>query len=170
MKSSLILLTAFALFMFASCRKTDLQQPNPIENNNNNADMSAWKTVNSWSASNAGRNDAYTGVISDNSITSEIADNGLVLVYTNDGNAVRQLPYSEQSEGKTYSWYYQVSEGRITVSVDANGDVSNLKLQQGFTYLKLSANQLEELESKGLSAAELFQISYDKALTGFDSK
>lgn len=175
MKSIKIFPVVIGLFFAVSCKKIDLQQALPAEtiptttlmDNPAASGMTDWKTINTWSA---GDINTITGEISDMAITKDISENGIILVYTKEGNAVHQLPYSTQSAGNAYSWYYQVSEGKIIISLEANGDVANLRKQQGFTYLILSANQLEDLESKGLSAAELFQIPYEKAVAGFDSK
>ncbi len=171
----LIIFPIVCLLFASSCKKMDLQQPPVPEATENGliidnpptSGLADWKTVNTWSAGNL---NTITGEIGDLAITKDISENGIVLVYTKDGNTVHQLPYSEKSAGKSYSWYYQVADGKITISLEGSDEITNSKKQQSFTYLILSADQLENLESKGLSNGELFQLPYDRAVAGFDNR
>ena len=61
-----------------------------------------------------------------------------------------------------YSWYYQVSEGMITISAAISGTEKD-PCSQGFTWFTLSPEKLKDLETKGLSKTELMQMDYAQA-------
>lgn len=151
----------FAGVAFTACKKTDVQQNVPTQTSAATP-SSEWKTVSSWSSEKEEQYTVYNSTIEDNSITSAIASDGLVLAYKKSNGVAQVLPFEEKINGGSYFWYYQVSEGSITISADAYGSAKQPSIE-GIRYFVLSADKLNELEGKGYSKARLMKLSYENA-------
>lgn len=145
------LLSLISLLAFASCKKDHLEEvpsPQSAETPAVATQVSTWKAVENWT----GSNNSFSASLSDESISSDVAQNGLVLLYAKD-NTIQLLP---GKVGKTY-FYYQVQEGSI--QINANSDV-NKALQ--FSYVVFSKDELSSLEQKGVSRSQLMNMSYEQ--------
>jgi hypothetical protein len=101
----------------------------------------------------------YSSTIEDAAITSDVASNGLVLVYKKGSAENMALP---SEEGKSFFWYYQVSEGSLQIHADAYGSRqpgTDVSVQ----YFVLTADKLAQLDSDGYSKAELMKLTYENA-------
>lgn len=122
------------------------------------ATVSAWQPVSEWSAVQEGK--AHSGSISNAAITTGVADNGLVLVFAQKGNSTQSLPYTD---GDVY-WNYQVEEGKVVINAAGTKDGMTIDRQQAFQYVVLSKEQLDVLETKGITKNELINLSYSQAM------
>lgn len=155
-----------AVLFATSCRKNDVQAPAETKTTETAAvQASEWKTASKWSSESEGQYTVYSTAVTDANLTSAIAGKGLVLVYRKTGNDVAALPLEEKANGGSYFWYYQVSEGNVTLLADAYGSVAAPGAAQSFKYFIVSAEKLSELEGKGYSRAELMRLSYENAAT-----
>lgn len=110
-----------------------------------------------------GNSKTFQRVINDSVISASIATNGLVLVYAKNGFTIEALPYQQKEGGNIYSWYYQVSEGTITILFNLSAAGKNINKQQDIRYFILSPDQLIDLKSRGFSNELLMQMSYEQA-------
>lgn len=170
MKDMKFLALALGLLVFASCKKNDMT---PVQGetetpavaaapNGTTARLSAWQSVNTWSADQA--KGTAAGVIKDAAITADIANHGLVLVFTKKGNIEQSLPYMQAGD---IFWSYQVEEGTIIITADGAAGKTANNTDQQFQYVVISKEQLDALESKGQSRNSLVNLSYQTAISLF---
>ena len=119
-----------------------------------------WKTITSWTSNKAEKFTTYAASTSDSSITDAVTSKGLVLAFVKNGDKISALPFQEKGANDAY-WYYQVSTGTITFSLDSYKGSQNLDAA-GFKYFSFSPEQLKDLESKGYSKIKLMQLSYEE--------
>ena len=108
--------------LFTACRKTDLPvnevpEPQPLV-----AEVKAtgtWKSVSSWSSNASGNTTSFSSRIEDTRLSTEVVNNGLVLVFMKKGENVVSLPFTE--EGTKLNWHYQVSNNVLQINGDASG-------------------------------------------------
>lgn len=159
-KHKLSILALAAVMLVTSCRKIDVtpenSMPAPTVTVPNAAASSAWRTAGSWGTSNEGKSQRAT--FQDSVISSNVIENGMVLVYKKSGNDIKALPLQE---GGAY-WYYQASKGDLTISVDAAEKTSNTN-GTSFRYFVISEQKLAELEAAGKSRFELMDLSFADA-------
>ena len=160
-KNKLTILTLSAAVFFASCRKNDLQHQENQNVPEPTAATKAWTPANSWNTAKLDKFTVYSGAIADKSISSDVADKGLVLVFKKNGDSVQSLPYEEKGANDAY-WYYQVSNGEIAINCDNYGAEQKLN-DNTFQYFVISAEQLTALEAKGYSSFKLLQLSFEEA-------
>jgi hypothetical protein len=160
-KNKLAILTFSAAIIFASCRKNDLQHQETPNVPEAVAVTKAWTSDIAWSTSKQEKFTVYSGTINDQSITGEVADKGLVLVFKKNGTTVQSLPFEEKGTNDAY-WYYQVAKGQVAISCDNYGAEQKVA-DNAFQYFVVSAEQLTVLEAKGYSSFKLLQLSYDEA-------
>jgi hypothetical protein len=164
-----ITIVALGIFMLAaaSCTKDELRSEQeytePVVETTAAAapavTVSEWQTVREWSA--AQENKTQSGSISNSTITSDIVDNGLVLVFAKRGDITQSLPYTD---GGDIYWNYQVEEGKVLINASATADVVRIDRQQAFQYIVLSKDQLDAFETKGVSKNDLINFSYKQAV------
>lgn len=148
------------LLLIASCKKEDVRQT--TSNDVSSATVSKtsqWNTLSNWSNSSTENVTTYFSKMTDSTVTSDVVNAGLVLVYKKSGSEIQALPFQEK-DSKTY-WYYQVSKGSIRINSD-NNDGQTLSAQ-AFSYIVFSPQQLSKLEASGKSKFDLLQLSYDQA-------
>jgi len=153
----LILGLGLALFA-ASCKKQDLEakQEDAV------VTQTEWTNANNWTSSKEESYTSYSTIIQDKSITADVVENGLVLVYMRNGRTLSALPH-QQKEGANAFWYYQVSENTITLSADvftANMQPDN---KQYFSYFIVSSEKIKALGEKGHTMSELMTLSFENA-------
>lgn len=154
------------LLLITSCKKNDAlnQAVAPAPSAASTAvKTSEWKSISNWTSTVGEKFTVYTTKIEDSTLTQAVANSGLVLVFTKNGNVIKALPFQEKENSDTY-WYYQVSKGVIILSCD-NYSGSKSFNTAGFKYFVFSAEQLKNLETKGHSKIELMQLSYDNVAT-----
>ena len=150
--------------LFTACRKTDLPANEVTEPPTLAAEIKPkdnWKSVSSWSSNASGNATSFSSRIEDAGLSSEVVNNGLVLVYMKkDGNIV-SLPFTE--EGTKLNWHYQVSDKVLQINGDAAGttEVSNEQI----SYFIISPEKIKALESEGTSKIDLMSFTYEKAAT-----
>lgn len=172
------LLGIAVMLLIASCKKDDVTDSSLQNENNSNPvsvaasidSASGWMTLNNWDTINQQKFDLYYATIKDDKVTSSAADNGLVLVYmkNNNGSVVR-LPFEEKANGHNYYWYYQVSEGNILISCDADNAAQTPNEASGFKSVVLSADELKQLEAKDYTKGKLMTMSYNQVKDIIDS-
>jgi len=169
MKNRHLPLLGLGLAIFAiSCKKADVQNDNAASKDQsglaaNNAVVSNWKTVDSWQTIAGKNSTTYQSKIEDAAITADVASNGLVLVYANNGKTIESLPFEQKMGALTYSWYYEVSEGMVNVSSAVRGS-GGAAVNQSVRYFVLTPQQLDDMQAKGISRSDLMDMSYQQVV------
>src|SRR6476659_4274989 len=94
------------MLLIASCKKEDVRQTNATANASGASSKTQWSSISAWGNSTTENVSTYFSKLTDSSITGEVVNNGLVLVYKKTGSDIQLLPFQER-DGNTY-WYYQV--------------------------------------------------------------
>jgi hypothetical protein len=118
-----------------------------------------WRSFTNWTSSKGEKFTTYSSKVADSTITSAVANSGLVLTFSKNGNNIQALPFQEKGTNDSY-WYYQVSKGALTLSCDNYSGTASLNTA-GFKYFIFSTEQLKELEAKGYSKIKLMQLAYE---------
>src|SRR5215213_5565606 len=149
-------------FVIFSCKKEDIQKPDAKDQATASVSVSKtaiWNSLGNWASSTTENGTTYFSKIIDSTITSEVVESGLILVYKKSGNSIQALPFQEK-DSKIY-WYYQVSKGQVRINSDSNAGL-NLN-QESFSYFIATPQQLSSLEASGKSKFDLMQFSYEQA-------
>lgn len=162
-KHNLIVLGFGMALLSTACRKADVQQSKTEEASSVSNTAANWISLSNWSKQSEENYAVYSHPIEDKTITSAIAEDGMVLAFKKQGNTITALPVEEKNGDNSYFWYYQVSEGSVVINADAYGTTVMPVTAQTFTYYVISADQLKELEQKGYSKAELMRLNYETA-------
>lgn len=148
------------LLLLVSCKKEDVRKTDL------KTDVSAttpktqqWNTLTGWENVKTENVSTYFSKLADSSITADVVNAGLVLVFKKSGDNIQSLPFQEGNT-KTF-WYYQVSKGSVRINSD-NSTGQNLSSQL-FSYFIITPEKLSTLESSGQSTLDLLQLSYDQA-------
>lgn len=132
----------------------------------NNADTVGWQKAGDWkTAEQDGFSVRYIDV-EDESITSDVADNGLVLLYKKSGSSIHALPFDEATkndEGGSSYWYHQVSEGNILIAQDVTEETAKVSPESSFRYFIITPEKLRSLEADGYNAEALINLDYAAA-------
>ena len=160
MNKQKFLTLGLAVVLFAaSCKKQDVEiqeAPTPAP------DATEWKTAASWTSSREANYTSFTTSLQDRSITADVIENGIVLVYAKYGNEVFSLPH--QSKGSVNaSWHYQVVENTISIDVDVYSENAEIDNKQHFNYFILTSDKIKSLEGNGHSISELMILNYENA-------
>jgi len=147
------------MLLIASCKKEDVRQTTTDSVSSGTASKAQWNSLSSWQNSKTENVTTYFSRLTDSSITNDVVNAGIVLVYKKTGNDIQSLPFQEK-DGKTY-WYYQVAKGSIRINSD-NNEGQNFATQT-FSYLVVTPEQLSKLEASGKTKLDLLQLSYDQA-------
>ena len=148
-----------ALFA-ASCKKQDMQAEK--ETATETVQTTEWKQAAEWKSSREEKYTSYSTSMQDKSITADIVENGLVLVFAKYGNEVFSLPH--QSKGTVDAfWHYQVSENSIAIDVDVYSENATIDNKQTFSYFILPADKIKSLEESGHTMSELMTLTYESA-------
>ena len=158
-KHKLSILALSAVMLVTSCRKIDVTPenalPTPTVTAPAIAASSAWKNA-GWGTTADGKGQKAT--FQDSLISSNVIENGMVLVYKKSGNDIKALPLQEDGA----YWYYQASTGDLTISVDA-ADKASTTNGTSFRYFVISEQKLADLEAAGTSRFKLMDLSFADA-------
>jgi hypothetical protein len=155
----LILGMTLALFA-ASCKKQDTEGNK--ETATEAVQAAEWRSAAEWSSSKEEKYTSYSTSMQDKSITADVVENGMVLVYAKYGNEVFSLPH--QSKGAVDAfWHYQVSENTIAIDADVYSENATMDNKQTFSYFILSADKIKSLEEQGHTISELMTLNYENA-------
>jgi len=166
MKSITILALGIGVLTLVSCRKEAVQpsaettEQSAAQNQSKTVSVSAWQPIGNWSRNSGEQGGASSGTINDGAISSEVAGEGLILVFMKQGNTTQSLPYLQ---GDIY-WNYQVEAGSIVVNATSASSKGSISQDQPFQYIILTKEKLEELEGQGQSKSGLMDLSYDQAI------
>lgn len=167
-KHKLSILGFALLVLMASCKKMDTPfQPAQAATTTAAATAApqastTWAAIGSWNATKAEKYTTYNSTIQDKGITADVIKSGLVLVYKKDGEAVHSLPYEQKGSADQY-WYYQTSEGAITINVDAYGTAQTISNDATIRYFIVSEQQIKDFVATGKTKLDLLNLSYDAA-------
>ena len=160
MNKQKFLTLGLAVVLFAaSCKKQDVEiqeAPTPA------AEATEWKTAASWTSSREANYTSFTTSLQDRSITADVIENGIVLVYAKYGNEVFSLPHQSKGSVNT-SWHYQVVENTISIDVDVYSENAEIDNKQHFNYFILTSDKIKSLEGNGHSISELMTLNYENA-------
>ncbi|HEX2606961.1 MAG TPA: hypothetical protein VHK91_06260 [Flavisolibacter sp.] len=146
-------LSLVALLAFASCKKEAADQLAEVPEVTAPATGASWASSSNWTNDNT----LFSTTLTDSKLSSEILSKGLVVLYVKNGASVHSLPATFDNT----SWYYQLSNGTITIMAQAK-DQSFNKDQQ-FSYLIFSADELATLESKNISKEAVMNMDFAQA-------
>ena len=158
-KQKLSILGLSLMILVASCRKTDVEAPVSADTTQTTVN---WKSVSSWQSGTEDNVTTYNGRIQDSSITADVVENGLVLVYLKSANTISGLPVQLKGTNEI-SWNYQVSENLIQVNADVN--TGSFSQDVSFRYFVLDQQKLNALETQGKTRDGLMTLTYENAAT-----
>jgi len=165
-KHKLPVLGLSLILLITSCKKNDVQHENTLGNAPvaaaavaATAKASDWKMLSSWSSAKGDKFTTYSTKVSDSSITNSVTSRGLVLAFVKNGSTINALPFQQKGSNDSY-YYYQVSDGSITLSCDNYSGTANLS-SEAFKYFVFSPEKLKDLESQGYTKIKLMQLAYE---------
>lgn len=142
----ILFLSTILIAALTSCKKEDskndsAQSPAAI------GTVSNWKSV-EWASADS----SYEATISDDKISSDVVNNGLVLAYAKSSDNRELLP---AQIGKGY-FYYQVENGSLQIHTKSSVPANNL----AFSYILFSKDELASLAQKGVTTLQLMKMDY----------
>jgi len=161
-------LSVMLLFVFAvGCRKNDfyseMEQPAVTEVAAAKATAQDWQTTAKWNVANQEDFSVFYTSLKDENLTADVIDNGLVLVFKKNGNAVSALPVEEGAKSASKYWYHQVTEGNILISVDTYGSKAAPDAASSFKYFIITPKKLSDLQAKGQTIDKLMNLTLEQA-------
>jgi len=168
------------VLLVASCKKDDFKETSATDAAtsgalaSNEADTVGWKTASQWTKADQGAFSIHYFTIQDSTITSDIADNGLVLVYKKSGTSVNALPFEEtasssqgtSAENKNANyWYHQVTAGNLLISCDVYKAATTSETANSFRYFIITPEKLQTLATSGYTIDKLMSLGYADAAT-----
>lgn len=154
----------------ASCSKKDVysdsaNQDSSIQSSSVAvpADTTSWHSAAQWETAKQDNHSVSYFNIADAKITSEVASEGLVLVYKKKGGTTVAIPYEEKNGNESTYWYHQVTEGNLLILSDSNGKTSQPSADNSFKYIVITPDQLKSLETQGHSKSNLMDMTYEQA-------
>ena len=164
------------VLLVASCKKDDFKEESDTTTSAavNSADSLSWQSATQWEKADQGTFSVHYFTIADSSITADVADNGLVLVYKKAGNSINSLPFEETKNSKEAGsnastpananyWYHQVAEGNLLISYDVYNTPANSDDVNKFQYFVITPETLETLQTNGYTPEKLMGLSYAEA-------
>jgi hypothetical protein len=133
-------------------------------------DADGWISSKAWEVENQEDFSIFYINMPDPAITSEVVDNGLVLLFKKGNSSYVALPVEEDSKADSKYWYHQVTEGNIMISADSYGAATSPDAASGFKYFVLTPQKLKELERKGQTVDQLMSLTYEQAATLIEQK
>lgn len=165
------------VLLVASCKKDDFKEESNLDAAASSvaatdANSLTWKSAAQWEKADQGTFSINYFTIADSSITADVADNGLVLVFKKVGNNINSLPFEEgqasskETDNATASanyWYHQVSEGSLLISYDVYNTPANAETANSFQYFVITPEKLDELHTNGYTTEKLMGLGYAAA-------
>lgn len=152
------------LLILVACSKSALQSSAEAESGGTStvagSGAARWSTVANSNTAEGNETVAFAGEIKDETITEDVIENGLVLVFAKTATQVQSLPFQEESAELKY-WYYHVSQGSVFIQANSASRTAAITAQD-FGVVVLSKTQLEALESDGTSRDLLLGMSFDQ--------
>jgi hypothetical protein len=170
-----ILKPSFSILMLlvlaTSCKKNDFLDENvPTETAAATApdlsldtDSSAWYSSSKWDIAAQDDFSVHYINVSDDKITADVVDNGLVLVFKQNSAGIAALPLEEGGKAESQYWYHQVTEGNLLISADTYGAAKAPDASSTFKYFILTSQTLKTLEGNGYTLDRLMGLSYQEA-------
>lgn len=163
------------LILLNSCKKdidansTQDNQSSLVIQSSDPLAQSTWKTGQMWTTSEESNHTVFTTTF-DDAIDSKVMANGLIRVFkaTLSGENIKSLPFSETVDGVKHEWYYQVSDGKVSVSVNVFGSVENPAAKFRFNTVVFNSADLAEFEKSGKSKIDVMNASYESIQTSID--
>lgn len=124
-KINLLIWVLFVGILFSSCKKDKYQ---PVgDYGNANVTTSNTTTLNNWATDyDDGFNFGFSTILTWEVITQSVVDNGIVMVYLQDGSSWIALPYTESSDDiYVLSFNFSFQVGQIKIEVSGFDDVYN---------------------------------------------
>jgi hypothetical protein len=167
------------VLLITACKKEDFQETEANATASgtpalNDVDTVGWKSTAQWETADQETFSVHYFTINDAGITTDVADNGLVLLYKKNGNAINALPFEETAaSGETSEstdensnanyWYHQVSEGSLLISCDVYSATPAPDAANSFKYFIITPEKLQSLQNDGHTIEELMNLSYTDA-------
>ena len=170
------------LLLVASCKKDDFKEDSATDTTASSsaltdADGLSWKSASQWETTNQETFSVHYFTITDSSITADVADNGMVLVFKKAGNSINALPFEEAKSGTEGStsgaeattnanyWYHQVAEGSLLISYDVYSASKTPDNANSFQYFVITPEKLQNLQNDGYDSEKLLNLNYTEAAT-----
>jgi len=166
------------LLLTASCKKDDFQETDQTATEavaTETADA-GWQSAANWETVNQESLSVQYFTISDENITDEVADKGLVLLFKKNATAINALPFEEANAGTAKAeeavadeksnanyWYHQVAKGSLLVSCDVYNASATPNTADSFKYFIITPEKLQSLEKEGYTTDKLMSLSYAEA-------
>lgn len=171
MKSIKLSVLGMALIVvIASCSKKDAYSDETISQDSSikssaaaAVDNNSWHTTAQWESAKQDNYSVYYFNIADAKITSDVASDGLVLVYKKQGGTSVAMPYEEKSGDNSVYWYHQVTDGNLLILSDSYNKASQPGADASFKYLIVTPDQLKSLDAQGHSRSNLMDMTYEQA-------
>jgi hypothetical protein len=172
------------LLLAASCKKDDFQESTQTatETAATETAEAGWQSAANWETVNQPSFSVKYFTINDDSITDEVADKGLVLVFKKTANAINALPFEEATTGTAKAeeavadensnanyWYHQIAKGSLLVSCDVYNASATSNTADGFKYFIITPEKLQSLEKEGYTTDKLMNLSYTDAAALLES-
>lgn len=155
---------SLCLLILVACSKSALQSSAEAESGGTStltgSGAARWSTVTNSNTAEGNETVAFAGEIKDETITEDVIENGLVLVFAKTAAQVQSLPFQDESAALRY-WYYHVSQGSVFIQANSVSKDAAITTQD-FGVVVLSKTQLEALESAGTSRDLLLGMSFDQ--------
>lgn len=152
----------------ASCKKNDIlhKEPAPTADAvsakaNVTSTNAEWNVPGTWAAAKSAGFTTYSTTINDASITNEVLQSGMILVYMKDGSSAKSLPFKSK-EGVEQYWYYQAAKNSLQINSDAY-TTDAISISSSFKYFVLSAEKITGLQKSGTSKMQLMTLTYENA-------
>jgi hypothetical protein len=171
MKSSKLPILGFSfLLAVSSCQKNDFNEesPNPAATSAvlNAVDTIGWTSSVQWETADQETFAVHYFTIEDQTITSDVADNGLVLLFKRSGQDITALPFEEgesTEDAPANYWYHQIMEGSLLVSCDVYSNKATPDAANSFKYFVITPEKLQSLQTDGHTTEKLMSLSYTEA-------
>lgn len=177
------------VLLVASCKKEDFKEESSIDTaasnttSFNETDTVGWLSAAQWETADQETFSVRYITIEDANITSDVADNGLVLLFKKSGNAVNALPFEESAGNEEVFtdneetgtdtdneevananyWYHQVTEGSLLISCDVYETAAATDGVNRFKYFIITPEKLQSLQADGHATEDLMNLSYAEA-------
>lgn len=165
------ILSIITILTVVSCQKTDFNNEADVTAAAANTDTIGWKQASQWKTSDQETFAVHYVAIEDAQITSDVADNGLVLLFKKNGAAINGLPLEENAAENNPSkyWYHQVSAGSLLISCDAYDNSGTPDVANTFKYFVVTPEKLRSLEENGYPTEKLMGLRYEEAAALLDN-
>ena len=164
-------------FVMASCSKIDFEEEAVSEvavHSEIAANAVGWQSSFVWETVGQDELSVHYVTIEDDGITTDVADDGLVLLFKRNGASVSSLPIEEGAGAQESAteesaaplskyWYHQVSAGNLLITCDDYAKSGTPEGANSFKYFIITPEKLQSLSTEGYTAESLMALDYDAA-------